>query len=394
MFADRFLKISIGILFVCTCAHAASLSVTVVTVEGEEQNKILEDVSGSGFKFESGTVPFNDLSEVRFSAGTTEVGKTALYLRNGDVLYANILGGDDSKLKLQSGALGEFSLENKWLNAIVVTLKDGPSAQSIDEFLKAPPPKEDQLLLAKGETASGFMEKFSEKELSFNAGGQSRPYPLEKIAVLRLAPLEKYKAAAELRATLILHDGSHISGKLLGLTDKALKAEALDGQTWSVDTAQILSIVFTGGKLVYVSDLKPKEVDEKPYAGGAPLVFKWRRDQSVTGGKLSAGGKEYERGLGVHSFSRLMFELDGEYIKFLCDVGMDRGAAASAVCAWKVVADGKDAASGISKAGSGIESLKLDVKGAKVLELICDYGPDEDDFGDHLDWANARLLKP
>jgi hypothetical protein len=31
---------------------------------------------------------------------------------------------------------------------------------------------------------------------------------------------------------------------------------------------------------------------------------------------------------------------------------------------------------------------------ARQLELVCDYGPDDDDAGDHLDWANARLLKP
>jgi hypothetical protein len=60
---------------------------------------------------------------------------------------------------------------------------------------------------------------------------------------------------------------------------------------------------------------------------------------------------------------------------------------------WKISVDGKEAASGVAKPGEPAKPQKIDVKDAKELELVCDYGPDEDDAGDHFDWANARLIK-
>lgn len=90
----------------------------------------------------------------------------------------------------------------------------------------------------------------------------------------------------------------------------------------------------------------------------------------------------------------MTYDLGGAYARFLTEVGMDASAPPKAVCSWKVLVDGKEGAAGTSKAGGEKTPLKIDVTGAKQLELICDYGPDEDDSGDRLDFAKARLIKP
>jgi hypothetical protein len=153
------------------------------------------------------------------------------------------------------------------------------------------------------------------------------------------------------------------------------------------------NITFKGGKLVYLSELTPTAIEEKPYVGGMPVVYRWRRDRSVTGGNLAIGGKTYERGLGVHSYCRLEYNLAGQYAKFLCDVGLD-DAATGGLCDWKVLLDGKEAAGGTAKPGHKAEAVRLDLKGVQQLALLCDYGPDESDAGDFLDWGGARLVKP
>lgn len=373
-------------------AAAAELPVTVVTIEGEEQARKLLAISETGFKFDSGDVAFGDVSEIRFAAVTGSPDKMLLRLRNGDQLSAHIVSGDDTKLKLAC-ALGELSLDNKWLDAIVFAIKDGPTPEAIGDFLKAPPAREDQLLLPKGDTASGFLEKFTDKDLSFNAGGQSRVYPFEKVAALRLAPLEKVNLTTAVTALLVLRDESRITAMMKGISDTELLFDAIGGQSCKVKISEIRSIVFKGGKLSYMSDLSPKSVEEKPYAGGVPTVFHWRRNQSVTGGKLAIAGKEYDRGMGVHSYCKLSYELGGQFAKLLGETGMDKDAPANAVCSWKIVADGKEAATGIAKSGMDAAALTIDIKGVNLLELICDYGPDEDDAGDHLDWVNMRLIK-
>ncbi|MCY3018207.1 MAG: NPCBM/NEW2 domain-containing protein [Planctomycetota bacterium] len=377
-------------------APLAALDVTVLTLEGEEQHRALTGLSDAELASDQGPIPLKDVAALVFAprAAPPSAG-TAVHLRNGDVLQnQTIVAGDDTKLTVSSDAFGELKLENKFVQAIAFAGKERPPADALDAFLKAAPPKEDLLLTAKGETISGYLEKLSGKEIAFNTGGQSRAYPFEQLAAFRLAPLEAYKPRTELLGSIELRDSSRITGKLLGLKDKQLRFEALNGQPWTVTADAIASITFLGGKLVYLSELTPAAVEEKPYAGGVPVVYRWRRDRAVTGGRMVIAGRQYERGIGTHSYSKLTYKLGGQFAKLLCDVGLDAVAAPSAVCAWKVVLDGKDAAAGTAKAGAKPETVKLDVTGAQQLELICDYGPDDDDAGDHLDWANARLLKP
>jgi hypothetical protein len=371
-----------------------AVDVTVVTLEGEEKAAKLTGVTADSFQFEQGAVAFKEVAEVRFSGGDTAPASTTLYLRNGDQLKATILGGDDTKLKLKAAALGELELENNFLDGMTFTIKEGPAPEAIESFMKAAAPKEDQLLLPKGDTLTGFMEKFSDKELSFNVGQQSRQYPLDQIAAFRLAPLKDYKALGDFHATMNLRDGSQLSGKLLGLKESALSFEGINGQPWRASTAEIKSILFQGGKLVYLTDIKPKSVEQKPYVGGMPAVYGWRRDQSVLGEKINIAGKSSSRGIGVHSFCKLSYDLEGKFAKLLCDVGLDAGAPPAAVASWKVIGDGKELAAGTAKAGEAAQALKLEVKDVKQLELVCDYGADDDDAGDFLDWASARLIKP
>lgn len=373
-------------------ASAAGLEVTVVSVEGEETATTLSD-SDAGLKFDA-PVALKNVAEIRFAARSGAGGGAAVYLRNGDVLQnIKIVSGNDSKLTFRSESLGDMALDNKFIHALTFTPKDRPAQDVIDGFLKGPKQKEDLLLTPKGESLSGYLEKFSDKDLNFNAGGQSRAYAFDAIVALRLAPLEDFKAGADPVATLILRDGSRVTGKILGVKEKKLKIEALNAQPWTVPAEALSSIEFKGGKMVYLSDLAPTAVEERPYVGGAPLVFRWRKDRSAAGGKLSPNGKDFERGIGVHSYSKLSYNLEGQYAKFLCDAGLDAAATPGAACAWKILVDGKEAATGLAKAGEKPQPVKLDLKGAAKLDLICDYGPD-DDAGDLLDWAGARLIKP
>jgi hypothetical protein len=376
-------------------AFAESIAVTVVSVEGDERNTVLEGVSAAGFKFqEGGTVAAKDIAEVRFTGSTpAEPAKCTLYLRNGDQLKVAVLSGNDSNLKVKSDALGELTMDNKFVDGLIFAQKDPTPQDVLDEFLKTTP-KDDLLLLPKGDAAKGALEKLTDKDLNFNVEKQSKTYTFEQVVGVRLVPLEEYKAPADLRATINLADGSRLTGKLQQLDGAALKFEGIDGKPWSVPASAIKSVAFKGGNLVYVSDLTPKSLEEKPYVGGVPIVFHWRRDQSVTGHPLSISGKTFDKGVGVHSFTRLTYDLGGQYAKFLVSVGVDSSAPLSAVCSWKISVDGKEAAAGIAKANEIAKLVKLEVKDAKELELICDYGPDEDDAGDHLDWGNARLIKP
>ena len=390
----RFRTIEKTMCVLAFTTSAMALDVTVVTLEGDEKGGALSGLNENEVKVGDASIPLKNIAEISVAARPAPSASTTLYLRNNDVIRnVKILQGDDTKLKFSSDAFGEQSLDNKYIRAIAFAIKDGPNADAIDSFVTAAPPKEDLLLMPKGDTVSGFFEKFTDKDVSFNAGGQSRAYSFEQVAAFRLAPLDELKPREGFLATIELREGSTVTGKLTGLAEDALKFEILNGQAVSVKTEALSSIKFKGGKLVYLSDLSPSSVDEKPYVGGAPMVYRWRKDKSAAAGKLALGSKEYARGIGVHSYSKLTYALDGGYEKFFCDVGID-ALVSSGECSWRVMVDGREAAAGSAKAGDKPQILKIDVKNAKQLELICDYGADENDAGDHLNWANARLIKP
>jgi len=70
--------------------------------------------------------------------------------------------------------------------------------------------------------------------------------------------------------------------------------------------------------IVYLSDLNPIFAIEGWY-GQLPL----RRDTSVDGLPIRINGVIYTKGLGAHSYSEYVYELNQGYTTFLSDIGID-----------------------------------------------------------------------
>ncbi len=381
--------------------RAMALDATVIQVDGEELTGPLQDVGAASAKVGAREISAKEIAQVKFPgvAATAALSSPTVVLRNQDALnQVTLVAGGDTKLKIKSTWMDEFELEYKAIDALIFYGAAKKLPDGMDAYLKAPIPKEDQLLLMKGETISGFYEKLTEKDISFNAGGQSRAYPLDQVAAVRLAATEKYEPNKELIAVLRLTDGSRLTVLPAGVDSTGasgfLKVKALDGAAFRLPGSSLVSLEFSGGRMIYVSTLTPKSVEQRPYVGGAPVVFGWRKDRSSANGPLRIGDTVYDKGIGVHSYCKLVYELNGEYVRFMAEVGMDASATPKAVCSWKVMVDGKESATGTAKIGGEKSVLKIDLAGAKQLELICDYGADDDDAGDRLDFVKARLIKP
>jgi alpha-galactosidase len=113
-------------------------------------------------------------------------------------------------------------------------------------------------------------------------------------------------------------------------------------------------------------------------------------DQGVEGKTISVGGKHYERGLGVHSDSKISFALNGQFTTFHLVPGPDD--AHKGLLEMKILVDGKAVyASGkVRSIGFEAQAVTVPVKGAKQLTLIVTDGADGPG-GDHASWADAYL---
>jgi hypothetical protein len=112
--------------------------------------------------------------------------------------------------------------------------------------------------------------------------------------------------------------------------------------------------------------------------------------RSVDGNPLRIGGKTYERGLGTHAFSTIIYDVSG-YARFTADVGVDAEKGGAGTVGFEVWVDGKKVFdSGVMRGTDPAKHVEISLTGATTLKLFVNDGGDGINC-DHADWADARL---
>ena len=156
--------------------------------------------------------------------------------------------------------------------------------------------------------------------------------------------------------------------------------------------AKVASLDLYQGKAVYASDLKPIRYEYFPY-----LDDRWdyTRDGGVDGLDLRLAGSTYDKGLGLHSHSRLTYAVPPGCRRFDALVGLDDRGGRRGSVRIRLLADGKpidlDGDRELTAAGGPLR-VNVDVSGAKELTLEVDFGRGGP-VQDHVDWADARFVK-
>lgn len=139
----------------------------------------------------------------------------------------------------------------------------------------------------------------------------------------------------------------------------------------------------------YLSDLAWDYVTN----GDGPMEL----DMSTGGGRKSDGrtltinGRTFEKGLGVHSYSEVRYEINEKYSRFQSYIGIDDEVSKGNV-RFRVLGDGKELyRSKEMNHKADAVFVDIDVRGVGQLMLIVD---EVDGKGyDHADWADAKLIK-
>jgi alpha-galactosidase len=140
-----------------------------------------------------------------------------------------------------------------------------------------------------------------------------------------------------------------------------------------------------------------KQLSDLPWIYAANSVGPAERDLSNKeraandGTPLSIDGKHYDKGLGVHAASLVIYRLAGACTSFTSDVGVDDEVGSLGSVVFQVWGDGtKLFDSGIMRGKMPAKSLSVDVTSKSELSLFVDNGGD-DRHQDHVDWAGAQL---
>ncbi|GGJ98301.1 hypothetical protein GCM10007063_20750 [Lentibacillus kapialis] len=124
------------------------------------------------------------------------------------------------------------------------------------------------------------------------------------------------------------------------------------------------------------------------------------RDTSVGGNSAGDGNtltindETFEKGLGVHAHSEIVYHLDGNYSRFTAKAGVDDevSSASAASVVFQVWGDSEKLYdSGLMTAEDDAKAVDVDIAGVNELKLVVtDSG--NGNGSDHADWAGAKFI--
>ncbi len=117
-----------------------------------------------------------------------------------------------------------------------------------------------------------------------------------------------------------------------------------------------------------------------------------KSNKSIDGNTLTIAGKTFERGIGTHSESLLIVELNRQATLFTAFVGIDDEVKGQHPAAEFIInGDGKMLwSSGIMRLGDAAKPCSVRLEGVKKLELLVTDGGNGN-YYDHVNWVDARF---
>ena len=342
------------------------------------------------------SIPIDALSTVTFANSNMRPsgGDVVFHLADGGRLVGELIGGE-TDLVVARTSLGD-ACRLRFDRLAGIRLVDSADFPRADRLFRAALverlPGKDVLITREVEdvkTVRGRLELLDTERGSFALGSRLRTFRTERIFGIVFARGVGRKETHQVTAELV--DGSIFSGRIVRADARAIRLATSLGFEADVLLAEVLVLRVHSDRLVYLSDLTP--VSER---GDGLLYPAWpmRRDRSVANRPMTIGGRVFEKGLGVHSRTELVYEIDGDYQTLVATIGIDDAVRPRGSVVFRVLGDGR--ALYDSGLVTGIEEAReivVDVTGIQRLTLLVDYG-DGLDLADQADWGGARVLKP
>jgi len=322
-----------------------------------------------------------------------------LITAGGDRLPGEVRGGDTKVIQFRP-----FVSQDDWpiaLDTVAVVWLSSPPADTPTDpakytWLAGTPPR-DVLLYRNGDAVRGTLGGFTETGVTFTAdGGTAREVPLKNLAAIGFNPrFARVRKPKEPYAHLVLTDGSRLDVLGPAVKNDTLRTKAICGPEIALPLSKIVSLEVLQGPAVYLSALKPKHAEVTGFLGEG---WPWAADRTVRGRPLRLltkdGESTFDRGLGTHPKTVLTYDLAGKYTRFESFVGLDAATGKRGRADVRIKLDGKEIDLPDLKsltAGPAV-FVRVDVRGAKELTLIVDFGPTGDVQAD-VNWGEARLVE-
>lgn len=380
-------------------------------------------------------VPVNTISQVSFPIKPEPPpgNRVQFLLNDGGTLAGEILADHGEETVIARTSLADRTVF-RFDRLAAIRLAEGSafprSLELFESTLRQRLPGQDQLItrsLDEPRVVRGRLESLNAERGAFSLGDSPRTFMIDRMFAVVLA--SGASPRAPLPASLILSDGTTFSARLRSGDERSLSLETSFGMEIELPVSRILELHFQSERIVYLAQFSPVE---QHVEGRLHRPWPIRVDRGVAGAPLTLNGRVFRRGIGVHSYTELAFELDAPFESFAATIGIDDSVRPRGDVVFRVLgeegmspqqsdtrgtvrlplptesATGPRAVESRSEPSTGKRLLfdsgpvtgrdagrdiLVDIRGVRRLWLVVDFG-EQLDLSDHANWADARLIKP
>lgn len=315
--------------------------------------------------------------------------QSVVELTDGSRLVLGALALKQESIQGTHAALGDVSLPSEELRCIRMAPLDGKVESSWKELVSRKI-TQDMVVLRKGDVLDhleGTIVNIGDKTLSFLLDGDEVPVKRERVFGLCFAS-RTADQPAEIRVDL--GKGEVIRADQVEFEDGTWKLQRGD-ETFSLSSDHAPEVLdYSAGKLMFLSDVEPRDVRYEPFFG---YTWEYRKNRSFEGRPLAVGSKTYRRGLAIHSKSELTWRLGGDYRRFQSVIGFDPEITTASTALVQVLGDGKKLMKLDLSRNTPPHAVDLDISDLVELTIVVDYGSDEVDIGDRIHFGDAKVVK-
>lgn len=346
--------------------------------------------------FAGASLPLDELWEIRLAEASDPLarhGQALVLTAAGDRLAIEDVRVDDGTVLLRGSLIGRIELPLDAVRTLLLPGADTTPRELLDRLdgpQAAPEERDVVYLYRQGEwiAVPGALVAIDERTVRFRWEGREHSAARRSVPAIRLAG-----PAVEAVGTAIVigRNGSRLRVDSTEYLEGRWRLDAAETGTFSCPAQAVAAVRFRSPRVTWLSELRPVRVEQYGLFGDG---LGWRADEALAGGSIRLDGRRYDRGLAVHSFCELTFALDGRFEQFVARVGIDDAVRPAGVADVTFLGGGKPLAEPLTVTGADApQTVRLNITGAATLTIRVDFGPDGLDAADHVDLADARLIR-
>jgi hypothetical protein len=374
-------------------------------LSGEQSEGVLRSITESTVTIDGDDgaqeIPIRDLLDVQLVRPTAlqSTGQITfrVELTDGSVLTCSQITTSKDAVTLESPAVGSISLPALAVRDVRLGREDAAVSEAWRD-LTTRDRNTDSLIVRKDNNGTPVLDRIDgvvgaidERSVKFLYDGDEISVNREKLFGIVYYRRNSGRGTTSAYCRIVLDGDDLVLAKTVIFDGKRIQAEMSAGSIVSISPDHVRQLDFSSSKVTYLSAMEPREVKYTPYFD---VVWEYRSDTNLDGGPLRLGKKTYSRGLSIHSKTFLRYRLAAEYRRLQAIMGIDRLITNRNLGNVHVVisGDGKTLLETDVRGTDKPRFVDLDVKGIRDLGILVDFGEDLD-IADHLDLANARVIK-